>query len=169
MNLTQIDRNRIVAASLLTALLVPLAWLASGSSSQTVATATTAAATTTTFDVGIGSNATADAPVNLEGPTGAGAQGEGKIAFPADLEGQYHRGTASYKRFPQSANTGCITSIVPLGTEITVRNLDNGRTVTCLNINIGYVPPVADIILNTRLFEDIGRLVDAPLPVEFTW
>jgi myo-inositol-1(or 4)-monophosphatase len=29
-NLTQIDRNRIVAATLLTALLVPLAWLASG-------------------------------------------------------------------------------------------------------------------------------------------
>lgn len=169
MNLTQIDRNRIVAASLLTALLVPLAWLASGASEQTAATATTAVVTTTTYELGIGANANADTPANLEGPTGAGAQGEGQIAFPADLEGQYHRGTASYKRFPESATNGCITGIVPLGVEITVRNLDNGRVVTCLNLNIGYVPPVADIVLNTRLFEDIGRLVDAPLPVEFTW
>jgi hypothetical protein len=168
-NLTQIDRNRIVAASLLTALLLPLAWLAAGAGDGTAATPTTAVVTTTTFPLGIGANANADTPANLEGPTGAGAQGEGQIAFPADLEGQYHRGTASYKRFPESARTGCITAIVPLGVEIVVRNLDNGRTVTCLNINIGYVPPVADIILNTRLFEDLGRLVDAPLPVEFTW
>ena len=169
MNLTQIDRNRIVAATLLTALLVPLAWLASGASDETSATPTTAAVTTTTYALGIGANASADTPANLEGPTGAGAQGEGQIAFPADLEGQYHRGTASYKRFPESASTGCITGIVPLGVDITVRNLDNGRVVTCLNINIGWVPPTADIILNTRLFEDLGRLVDAPLPVEFTW
>ena len=58
---------------------------------------------------------------------------------------------------------------MPLGAEITVRNLNNGRKTVCTNINIGPTSGTFQIVLHTGVFEKIAEIVDAPLPVELTW
>ncbi|MEY4228401.1 MAG: hypothetical protein RLZ84_993 [Actinomycetota bacterium] len=162
MNLSRIDRNRLTFVGVITALVLPLMWMAQGRS-DTAATTTTIDATTTTIAVGIGADATADAPANLEGPQSVG------VAYPADESASSAKGDATFKRFPDSAQTGCATNAAPLGAVITVRNVNNGLKTECTNINIGYLPGGSDIVLNMAVFEKIAELIDAPLPVEMTW
>ncbi len=160
----------MVAASALTMIVLPMAWMASGSTRPTEATlAKPAPTTTTTLDTGLSSSANADSAANLEGPTALEQTGTGQIAYPAQTPINSLRGRATFKRFPDSAITGCAAGSVPLGTEITVSNLNNGRKVKCTNINIGYIPAGADIVVHTGLFEDLANLIDAPLPVELRW
>lgn len=167
MDFTRFDKNRMTVAVIATAVLIPLLFMAGGRSSNT--TAETIEATTTTYDLGLSSDGTADAPANLDGPVSQDPNGSGEIAYPADNDGQMARVTASYKRFPMSAKTGCSTTAAPLGTTVTVLNLNNGHKTTCLNINIGPTTGTFGIIMNTAVFEEIAELVDAPLPVELTW
>lgn len=168
MALSRTDRNRINVAIVITALVLPMFFIASaGTPANNGATATTA--TPTTLDVGLSTDKDADAPANLDGPATVDPQGAGQLAYPADNSGRLLRGTATFKRFPNDAETGCATALVPLGTEITVRNLNNGRKTTCTNINIGPTSGTFDIVLHTGIFEKIADIVDAPLPVELTW
>lgn len=168
MDLSHIDRNRMTVAFAVTALLLTVMFLASGGSSDATETLTPDI-TTTTYDLGLSTGDTVDAPANLEGPVSQDPNGQGQIAYPANNDGQMARGSASYKRFPESSKTGCTTNLVPLGTQLTVLNLNNGRKTTCTNINIGPTTGTFDIILNTAIFESIAELVDAPIPVELTW
>jgi hypothetical protein len=167
MDFTRFDRNRMTVAVIATAILIPLLFMAGGRSSDSAAEPIKA--TTTTYDLGLNSDGIADAPANLDGPISQDPNGSGEIAYPADNDGQMARVTASYKRFPNSAKTGCSTTAAPLGAMVTVLNLNNGHKITCLNINIGPTTGTFGIILNTPVFEAIAELVDAPLPVELTW
>ena len=167
-NLSRIDRNRLTFVGVITALVLPLMWMAQGRS-DTAPTTTTIDATTTTIAVGIGADATADAPANLEGPESVGVTDKNRIAYPADESASSAKGNATFKRFPESAQTGCATNAAPLGAVITVRNVNNGLKTDCTNINIGYLPGGSDIVLNMAVFEKIAELIDAPLPVEMTW
>jgi|688.fasta_scaffold158483_2 hypothetical protein len=171
MNLSRVDRNRLTVVTIVTIVAVPLLWITSaGTQSGTETTVDTAvAATTTTLQLGLATDITADSPVNLEGPSVESPTGTGQIAYPANNDGQMRRGIATYKRFPDIVKTGCATNVAPLGSIITVRNLNNGRKVECTNLNIGYVPPNVDLVLHTDLFEDVAELKEAPLPVEMTW
>lgn len=168
MDLSQIDRNRLTVAFVATALLLTVLFLSSGGSSDASQESATPM-TTTTYDLGLVTGDTIDAPANLEGPVSQDPNGQGQIAYPADNDGQMTRGSASYKRFPESSKTGCATNLVPLGTVLTVLNLNNGRKTSCTNINIGPTSGTFDIVLNTAIFESIAELVDAPIPVELTW
>jgi len=169
MNLSTIDRNRITVAIVTTVLLLVVGFMASGRSADSAETQDVIA-TTTTLDLGLATDSTADAPANLDGPVSADPNGQGQIAYPADNDGQMARGTASFKRFPMSAKTGCVTSLAPLGVEITVRNLNNGHKTKCFNVNIILnTSAVFDITLDASVFEAIAELVDAPIPVELTW
>lgn len=167
MDFTPFDKNRMTVAVIATAVLIPLLFMAGGRSSDS--TADTVKATTTTYDLGLSTDGTADAPANLNGPVSQDPNGSGQIAYPADNNGQIARVTASFKRFPNSAKTGCSTTAAPLGATITVLNLNNGHKTTCLNINIGPTTGTFGIIMNTTVFENIAELLDAPLPVELTW
>lgn len=151
-----------------TAIALPLIFIASAQSSDNK-TVPIAKVTTTTYDLGLASDSDADAPANLDGPVSADPNGQGQIAYPADNSGRMARGTATYRRLPDDAKTACATNLVPLGTTITVRNLNNGRKTTCININIGYTSGSFDITLHTGVFEAIAELIDAPLPIELTW
>lgn len=169
MQLSQIDRNRILVASVFTALVLPITWIASGSTSASSRSSSPTLVTTTTLDSGLITDANDDTPANLEGPQTQVQTGQGQIAYPSQQPSNSYRGLASFKRLPNGAETGCATNAVPLGTKVTVQNLNNGRKVKCTNINIGYIPPGVDIVLNTQLFANLANLVDAPLPVELTW
>lgn len=169
MNLSRIDRNRLTVVTLLTLVTLPLLWIASASNNSSTESTVDTAAPTTTLELGIVTDIDADAPVNLDGPQTDSPTGTGQIAYPADNDGQMDRGIATYKRFPDAAQTGCATNVAPLGAVITVRNLNNGRKIECTNLNIGYIPPNVDLVMHTGLFEDIAELKEAPLPVELTW
>lgn len=169
MNLSRIDRNRLTVVALLTLVTLPLLWIASAGEDSGTETTVDTLAPTTTVELGIVTDLDADAPVNLDGPQVESPTGTGQIAYPANNEGQMDRGIATYKRFPDVAKTGCATNVAPLGAVVTVRNLNNGRKVECTNLNIGYIPPNVDLVLHTELFEDIGELKEAPLPVEMSW
>jgi hypothetical protein len=168
MELSTIDKNRMTVAFLATAIALPLVFIASGRSSDATERPI-AQVTTTTYDLGLTLDSEVDAPANLEGPVSVDQNGQGQVAYPADNSGRMVRGTATYRRFPDSAKTACATNLVPLGTTITVRNLNNGRKTTCVNINIGAISTSFDITLHTSVFEAIAELIDAPLPIELTW
>jgi hypothetical protein len=168
MDLSPTDRNRLTVAVVATGLLLPLLFIAGGRSADSIDTATTLAPTTT-IDTGLLTDNTADAPANLEGPVAVESNGQGDIAYPSSDSTDSRRGVASFRRFPDSATTGCTTNLAPLGATITVRNLNNGMKTTCLNINIGPTSGTFDIVLNRALFEKIAELVAAPLPVEMSW
>mgnify|MGYP006291287333 FL=1 len=155
-------------AAVVTALVIPVMFMAGGRSADSADT-TVVDTTTTTLDVGLSTDAEQDAPANLDGPVSNKPNGQGQIAYPADNDGKIVRGTASFKQFPIGDGQACTSNTIPLGAVVTVRNLNNGRKVTCTNINSVYVPPGFDIVLNLKVFTDIAELVDAPLPVELTW
>jgi hypothetical protein len=168
MDLSHIDKNRFTVAVVATALIFPLLFMASGNSNNGTES-TVKIAPTTTYDLGLAIDSDVDAPANLDGPISPDQNGQGQIAYPADNSGKMVRGIATYKRLPDSVKTGCATTLVPLGATITVRNLNNGRKATCVNINIGPTTGSFDITLHTGVFESIAELIDAPLPVELTW
>ena len=168
MDLSRTDKNRLTVAAVATGLLLPILFIASGQSADSIEPDVTVAPTTT-IDTGLSTDNTADAPANLEGPVAVESNGQKDIAYPAGNTSQSFRGTASFKRFPESATTGCATNRAPLGASITVRNLNNGLKTTCLNINIGPISNTFDIIINLGVFEKIAELIDAPLPVEMSW
>lgn len=169
MDLSRIDKNRITVAVVATLAVVTVGFMASGRAADT-AKSEEIVATTTTLDLGLANDSTADAPANLDGPISADPNGQGQIAYPADNDGQMARGTASFKRFPVSAKTGCVTNLAPLGAEITVLNLNNGHKTKCFNVNIILNSSATfDITLDASVFEAIAELVDAPIPVELTW
>lgn len=141
--------------------------MASGRAQDTAPAPTIA--TTTSIDTGLLTDNSVDAPANLDGPISNDPNGQGQIAYPADNDGQMARGTATFRRLPNDAKTGCTTALAPLGATITVRNLNNGHKVECTNINLGIGTGSVDIILHTNVFAAIAELMDAPIPVELTW
>ena len=169
MQLSQIDRNRILVAAVFTALVLPITWVASAGSTSNTQNTQPVEITTTTIDSGLITDADTDLPANLEGPQTQVQTGQGQVAFPSQQPSNSYRGLASFKLLPEAAQSGCATNAVPLGTRVTVQNLNNGRKITCTNINIGYIPAGVDIVLHTKLFGNLANLVDAPLPVELTW
>lgn len=170
MHLSTIDRNRMTVAAVLTAIALPLMFMASGRSADSASTSVVDT-TTSTIESGLASDpdAEVDAPANLAGPVIGNPNGQGQIAYPADNTDRTLQGSATFRRLPLEAARGCSTALVALGAEITVRNLNNSRKITCTNINIGPLPVGVDIVLNTRLFESLADLIDAPLPVEMSW
>lgn len=168
MDLSRTDRNRLTVAAVATGLLLPILFIAAGRSAGSTNTDVTIAPTTT-FDTGLSSDNTVDAPANLDGPVAVDSNTQGEIAYPAGNSSESYRGTATFKRFPELARTGCSTNIAPLGSTITVRNLNNGLKTKCLNINIGPISGTFDIVLDISVFEAVAELIDAPLPVEMSW
>ena len=67
-----------------------------------------------------------------------------------------------------SSPDACYVRAANYGQEVEVRNLDNGRSVTC----IAKVTPLggdADIVLHADAFVRLADLTDAPVPVEISW
>jgi hypothetical protein len=57
---------------------------------------------------------------------------------------------------------------VPFGARVTVTNLDNNRSIDCIN-RIGGTRPEETVVLHADAFLEIGDLTDAPVPVQVTW
>lgn len=78
-------------------------------------------------------------------------------------------GPATFSRNISQATDCMVTSNeVPFGSRVTVTNLDNHRSIGCIN-RIGGTRPVEIVVLHPDAFLQIGDLTDAPVPVQVTW
>jgi hypothetical protein len=108
-------------------------------------------------------------PVNLDGPLAQQPTGTAPIAYPGPGEMNRVNGKASYVRFPDYNSAICYASVAPLGAEVTIVNLNNGRSLRCTNVFAVTLPSGADVVIHTPLYLQIANLVDAPLPVTVSW
>lgn len=177
MALTDTDRRRFIAATVLTLLAFPALWWANTSESSS-APNLAVAGIDPGVDVGAvdSSNAPAitradgpddpvdaAAPVFLEGPASAPGAGQSEIAVPAR---PLVDGITTKATFRSSVSKGtCIVPGVTSGSRITVVNLDNNRSVTCTTILAPGNAP-GDVLLHTSAFSSIADLTDAPISVE---
>jgi hypothetical protein len=107
--------------------------------------------------------------VNLDGPLSLQPSGQSRIAYPGPGEMKRINAKASYRTFPSYNSTICYSAAAPLGAELTVVNLNNGKSVKCDNVFAILLPAGVDIVLHSPLFLRIANLVDAPLPVTVSW
>lgn len=64
--------------------------------------------------------------------------------------------------------TSCIIPQVPMGTEVTITNLDNSRSVKCQVVAVAAAQ-LADVSMHVEAFARIADITEAPVPVEITW
>jgi hypothetical protein len=102
------------------------------------------------------------APVFLDGPAANGG-GLLAIAVPTVPEGTVQQLQATYTS--QVWDWTCIVPGVSTGTTVTIVNVDNGRSTTCVAT---YGDPRADgrLVMHTNDFLKLADLTDAPIPVE---
>jgi hypothetical protein len=171
MVLTDTDRRRIFAVTVLTLVALPALWWANtsgnGSTSPNLAVAgidpvvetpTTAPAQAATDD-GLDDVA----PVFLEGPTSAAGAGQAEIAIPAKPLIDSVIAMATFRS--NLAEGTCIVAGMTSGSRVTVVNLANNRSVSCTTMLApGNLP--GDLVMNSNAFASIADLTDAPISVE---
>ena len=173
------ERRRVAVLAVVTTLAVLLVTAFNGSSGSskkddTTMEATTIASTTTSTPL---QNADAvgpladdsSKPINLDGPLAQQPTGSAPIAYPGPGEMNRVNAKASYMRFPDYNSAICYASVAPLGAELTIVNLNNGRSINCTNVFAVMLPSGADVVIHTPLYLQIANLVDAPLPVTVSW
>lgn len=174
MALTDTDRRRLVAATALTMLALPALWWANTSENSPgpnlavagidadidVADAATQQAPSPTPT----DESTDDvAPVFLDGPSSAAGAGRAEIAVPAR---PLIDGFTASATFRSGVRTGtCVVSGIASGSQVTVVNLANNRSVTCESV-VSPGRARGDVILPTTVFATIADLTDAPISVE---
>jgi len=175
MALTDTDRHRFIAATALTLLALPALWWANKSENSSAPNLAVAGidasvdvgaeptASIVDFIVDAGGAFEAEPPVFLDGPATAAGAGQSAIAVPAK---PLIDGVAAQATFRGSVqHDSCIVSGPTSGSEITVVNLDNNRSVTCTVVLApGTVP--GELVMNTSAFATIADLTDAPISVE---
>jgi hypothetical protein len=177
MALTDTDRRRFYAATVLTLLALPALWWANTSDNSSapglavagidpgvdVPTASSpspqpaAAAKDPSAEIGDA------APLFLEGPMSAPGAGQVEVAVPAKplVDGVSAQATFRSTVAPDR----CIVAGLASGTPITVVNLDNNRTITCTSL-VAPGSEVGELIMHTSVFSTIADLTDAPISVE---
>jgi hypothetical protein len=173
MTLTDTDRRRFTAATVLTLLALPALWLANTSDNSAApnlavagidpvvdnAEAESGADVATVVDEDLGDIA----PVYLDGPTSAVGAGQSAIAIPSR---PLLDGIAAEATFRSTVPAGaCIVDGLTNGSVITVVNLDNNRAVTCTTILAPGDHP-GGVVMHTSAFAGIADLTDAPISVE---
>lgn len=174
--MTVYERRRIAVLAVVTSL-IAIAFAASGGSSgsDTADTAPTTIESTTTSTPLENAGAVgpladdSSKPVNLDGPLSQQPTGTAPIAYPGPGEMNRVNAKASYVRFPDYNSAICYASVAPLGVEVTIVNLNNGRSIRCTNVFAVTLPSGADVVIHTPLYLQMANLVDAPLPVTVSW
>jgi hypothetical protein len=173
--LNNTERRRILLATTLTFLALPALWWANqseGASAPNIATVG--------VDVGAEGESAGSAsgeatpaaqpdqlgktdPVFLDGPAGDGG-GAAEIAVPAAPRRELITTSATFSsKLPST--TRCLIPGIAIGSQITVVNLDNNRSTTCVTL-LAPSGSNADLVLHTSTFAELADLTDAPIPVE---
>ena len=156
--MTHTDRRRILVATLLTLLALPvLAWLSGRDDGNAGAGKTDQPTTSTTryqqeHPVFLDTDTRPDVARILPHDTGPPPS---SVQILAD---------AAYR---QIASGRCITHLVRLGVTIKVRNVDTGQTLSCVTTTGSMLADVG-LVINTADFAKIADLADAPIHVRIT-
>ena len=162
----------------MTIVALPAIWLfaRSAPSSGTAAPNVAAAAGVATPGAGAATSANtaidplgADGPIFVDGPTTPPRPVVVPVAVPAVPAGHYLDGNATYKRNPDPNASGCSAPLAAFNATLTITNLDNGRTTTCVNRTPRPLPAGLSIELTAAQFEQIAQLVDVPVHVRVQW
>jgi hypothetical protein len=111
-------------------------------------------------------------PSFLSGPSIVTVARTITVAVPTTGSGTTETGRASFRRWPAGSTTisaPCAAWFLPIGTPVTVTNLDNGHLVECVVADRTGVPDDQLIVLDTPDFEQLADLVEAPIPVSISW
>ena len=180
MALDDSDRRRFFFALLVTLVAVPTLWWVSrddaaageiGGNGETISTDATTSTTSTTIapPTTVGKSnlpppeAVESVPVFLDGPE-AEIGGVTEIAVPGQPTSQIIVGEASYSR-AFGAGDACLSRTITTGGTITVLNLDNNRSTTCV-VSLASATQRQEIVMGVDRFAEIADLTDAPIPVE---
>jgi hypothetical protein len=106
----------------------------------------------------------ADEPIFLDGPPSDLSPGVAEIAVPKRPDPPPLELTGSYRSSVAGVRT-CLVREVRSGLSVTITNLDNGRSITCVTA-FGPEGQVADVVMHTTTFSLLADLTDAPIPVE---
>ena len=178
MTMTVYERRRIAVLAVVSTFILMLVLAVNGSSSKSsngdadVTTTLESTTTSTPLENADAVGPLADdssKPINLDGPLAQQPNGSAPIAYPGPGDMNRVNAKASYVRFPDYNSAICYASVAPLGAELTIVNLNNGRSITCTNVFAVMLPSGADVVIHTPLFLQIANLVDAPLPVTVSW
>jgi hypothetical protein len=106
------------------------------------------------------------------GPTSPSVARTITVVVPTTSSPTSETGRASFRRWAAGSTTvsaPCATWFLPVGTPVTVTNLDNGHTVRCVIADRTGVPDDQVIVLDTPIFEQLADLIEAPIPVSISW
>jgi hypothetical protein len=171
MALTDTDRRRIFAVTVLTLVALPALWWANTSENSSTSPNLAVAGidpvvdspTTTPAQAATDDGLDDVAPVFLEGPTSAAGAGQAEIAIPAKPLIDSVIALATFRS--NLAEGTCIVAGMTSGSRVTVVNLSNNRSVSCTTMLApGNLP--GDLVMNTNAFASIADLTDAPISVE---
>jgi len=173
--LNNTERQRIFLATTLTILALPALWWANqseGASAPNIATVGVEVGTEgepantsarDTAQLALTEQLENTEPVFFDGPASNGG-GAAEIAVPAAPRQELITTSATYSS--ALANTTlCLVPGVGHDIQITVVNLDNNRSTSCVTV-LAPAGSNTDLILHTSVFSEIADLTDAPIPVE---
>lgn len=105
-------------------------------------------------------------PIFLDGPVGDVNPGVNEIAIPSRPVIAPLELSASYRSTVAGVRS-CLVSGLAGGLSVSIRNLDNGRSITCVT-RAAPSAQVADVVLHTDTFSLLADPTEAPITVELT-
>ena len=110
-------------------------------------------------------------PSFLLGPPPATDPSEITIVVPTSGPDNVVEGTASYERYTDEPGiqAPCAFPGPPVGTNLLVLDLDNGKSVWCAVIGPPAASARATLVLDTEEFAQIADLGESPIHVRITW
>ena len=105
-------------------------------------------------------------PTFLDGPAADPNPGIAEVAVPARPDTAPIRLEASYRSTVAGQRT-CLVKDQDSGLSVTITNLDNGRSITCVT-SVAPFTQRADIVVHTDAFSLLADLTEAPITVELT-
>ena len=90
------------------------------------------------------------------------------VASPSTAPGHEVEGPATYQHFVDVPGT-CTAPAAPSGATVSVTNVDNGLSLTCVNTLGVAIPYGVAVAIDTSLFTSIADLADSPAPVRVSW
>lgn len=165
--LTFAERRRLVVVIALTVILLPLMFVGGGNNSESSGDPETSS---TVAVPGVVSDTEPANPAFLPVEGNSAIPEIITVNVPAPPAGTMIKGNSTFIRWPQTMGLRpCATPHALIGAVVTVKNLNNGRTISCDNVSIQPLTPGNVIVIHTELFVELADLVDAPLPVEISF
>ena len=166
MFLTVRDRRRMTLVAILTLVVVPaVVFFTRGEPQAEVASVAAAG-----IDIGGSPTSTSEppAPIFLSGPNVLSPTGTAVVAYPS-ANAMEITGLGTFSSFNGAPPTVCNSPLAPYGIRLVVKNLNNGRSISCSNVMMPSTPANVSVVLHTELFVQLSDLVNAPIPVSITW